>query len=141
MLQRNGRSRRSAWRRAPPSQKAVRTTPPATTRRMHKSGATEAREPRQEAAPPRACALALEFFAIRSLHRRVVERQLGINPLEIGVLGLQLLDPSKLGGLQASLLALPLVVGRRTDADLATDVFDQYAGVGLLERRDDLRLG
>ncbi len=75
------------------------------------------------------------------LHGRIVERQFGVHPLELGVLGSKLLDPPQLRSLQASVLALPLIVRRCADTDLATDVLDGHAGVGLLERRDDLRLG
>src|SRR5690606_35937529 len=46
-----------------------------------------------------------------------------------------------LGGLQAAVLRLPLVVGRNADAGLPADVLDRHAGVGLLEDRDDLGLG
>src|SRR5690606_9845153 len=71
----------------------------------------------------------------------VVERQLGVHPLEPGVLRFQVLDTPQLGGLQAAVLRLPLVVGRNADAGLPADVLDRHAGVGLLEDRDDLGLG
>src|SRR5690606_2719477 len=69
------------------------------------------------------------------------ERQLGVHPLEPGVLRFQVLDTPQLGGLQAAVLRLPLVVGRNADAGLPADVLDRHAGVGLLEDRDDLGLG
>ena len=127
--------------RVPSNPKAVRTRPLATGRRMHTTGATAARGPRRGTAQPRACAPALEFFSDQILHFRVVERQLGIYPLELGVFGLELLDPSQLGRLQAAVLALPLVVRRCANADLTAKIFDGHACVALFERRDDLRLG
>src|SRR5690606_36112273 len=65
----------------------------------------------------------------------------GVHPLEPGVLRFQVLDTPQLGGLQAAVLRLPLVVGRNADAGLPADVLDRHAGVGLLEDRDDLGLG
>src|SRR5690606_33339321 len=80
-------------------------------------------------------------FCDQILHRGVVERPLGVHPLEPGVLRFQVLDTPQLGGLQAAVLRLPLVVGRNADAGLPADVLDRHAGVGLLEDRDDLGLG
>src|SRR5690606_10054377 len=68
-------------------------------------------------------------------------RQLRVHPLEPGVLGFQILDPTQLRGLQAAVLRLPLVVRRHADAGLPADVLDRHSSVGLLEDRDDLGLG
>lgn len=65
-----------------------------------------------------------KVFCDQILHGRVVERELGVHPLELLILRLELSDPPQLGGLQTSVLALPLVVRRRADADLAADVVD-----------------
>src|SRR5690606_16295299 len=132
---------RRSRHRAPSHAAAVDTSPHATTRRNHRTGSGAARAPRPGTARPRASAPALQFFCDQVLHRRVVERQLGVHPLEPGVLGFQVLDPPQLRGLQAPVLRFPLVVGRHADAGLPADVLDRHAGVGLLEDRDDLGLG
>src|SRR5690606_8959570 len=113
----------------------------ATTQRNHRTGSGAACAPRPGTARPRASAPSLQFFCDQILHRGVVERQLGVHPLEPGVLRFQVLDTPQLGGLQAAVLRLPLVVGRNPDAGLPADVLDRHAGVGLLEDRDDLGLG
>lgn len=100
-----------------------------------------ARGPRQENRTASRLRAGTRVFCDQIPHRCIVERQLGIHPLELGVLGLKFLDPPKLGCFQAAVLALPLVISRHADADLATGVFDWHACIGLLERRDDLCLG
>src|SRR5690606_8194770 len=81
------------------------------------------------------------FFCDQVLHRGVVEGQLGVHPLELGVLGLELLHASQFGRLHAAVLRLPLVIGRRADPRLPAQVFDRHPGVALLEHGNDLGLG
>src|SRR5512138_2052898 len=104
------------------------------------TGAAAVRAPRRGSAPPRASAPALQFFCDQVLHRRVVQRQLGVHALEAAVLGLQLLDPLQVRGVHAAVFRLPLVVRRRANAGLPAQVLDRHPGITLLEDRDDLGL-
>src|SRR5690606_16028014 len=132
---------RSPRHRGPSGPAAAGTRPPATSPRTRRTGAGAARVPRPGTAPPRASAPALQFFCDQVLHRRVVQRQLRVHPLELAVLRFQLLDPLQVRRLHAPVFGLPLVVGRHADAGLAADVLDRHPGIGLLEDRDDLGLG
>src|SRR5690606_7059595 len=132
---------RSARHHGPSSPVAAGTRPPATSPRTRRTGAGALRAPRPGTAPPRASAPALQFFCNQVLHRRVVQRQLRVHPLELAVLRFQFLDPPQVRRLHAAVLGLPLVVGRHADAGLAADVLDRHPGIGLLEDRDDLGLG
>src|SRR5690606_36845641 len=93
----------------PSSPAAAGTTPPGIARPCHRTGATAAGAPPGGSAPPRASAPALQFFCDQVLHRGVVEGQLGVHPLELGVLGLELLHAPQLRRLHAAVLRLPLV--------------------------------
>src|SRR5690606_29325427 len=126
--------------RAPSSPAAGHTRPSATDPRNRMTGAGAARVPRRGSARPRASAPALQFFCDQVLHRRVVQRQLGVHALEAAVLGLQLLDPLQVRGVHAAVLRLPLVVRRRADPGLPAQVLDRNPGITLLEDRDDLGL-
>lgn len=83
---------------------------------------------------------ALQFFCDQILHRRVLERQIGIHPLQPGVLGLELLDSFEVRGFHPAVLRLPLVVRRLRDPVLAAQLADAHPGVRRLQDRDDLRL-
>src|SRR5690606_34844083 len=126
--------------RAPSSPAAGHTRPSATDPRNRMTGAGAARVPRRGSARPRASAPALQFFCDQVLHRRVVQRQLGVHALEAAVLGLQFLDPLQVRGVHAAVLRLPLVVRRRADPGLPAQVLDRNPGITLLEDRDDLGL-
>ena len=54
---------------------------------------------------------------------------------------LQLFQPLHIGGFQAPLLRLPLVVRRGADAVVLADLVDGATGVGLFQDRHDLRFG
>src|SRR5690606_30479609 len=124
----------------PSSPAAAHTRPSGTTPRNRKTGAGGGHEPRRGTAPPRASAPALQFFCDQVLHRRVVQRQLRIHPLELGVLRFQVLDPSQVRRLHPAVLRLPLVVRRRTDPRLPAEILHRNPGITLLEDRDDLSL-
>jgi hypothetical protein len=62
---------------------------------------------------------ALEFFCDEILHRRILERQVGIHALELGVFGLQLANPFQIRCFHAAILRLPLGVRGIRDAVLA----------------------
>jgi hypothetical protein len=53
----------------------------------------------------------------------------------------EFLQPLHIGGLQAAVLGLPLVVGRGADAILPPDLIDRAARIGLFENGHDLRFG
>ena len=76
----------------------------ATDRCTRRTGSGAARAPQPGTARPRASAPALQFFCDQVLHRRVVQRQLGIHPLEPGILGLELLDPLQVRCLHPAVL-------------------------------------
>src|SRR5690606_14054905 len=114
--------------------------PSRTAPRNRKTGAVGGHQPRRGTAPPRASAPALQFFCDQVLHRRVVQRQLRIRPLELGVLRFQVLDPSQVRRLHPAVLRLPLVVRRRTDPRLPAEILHRNPGITLLEDRDDLSL-
>jgi hypothetical protein len=90
--------------------------------------------------PPGVARAASGLFVAQVLQRRVLQRQFGEHSLELGVLRLQLLDPLKLRGIESTVLGLPLLVGRRTDAVLPTYLGNRPPGLRFLQDRDDLRL-
>ncbi len=61
--------------------------------------------------------------------RRALEREVGIHALELRILGLQLLQPFKLGDTDDTVLRLPVVVRRLADAMLANELRHRNAGV------------
>src|SRR5690606_31055416 len=128
-------------RRAPSSPAAAGTRLLWKAPRTHRTGAAAVHAPQPGTAPPRASAPVLQFFCDQVLHRGVVERQLRVHPLELGVLGLELPNPLEVGRLHAAVLRLPLVVRGDADAGLPAQILDRDAGVSLLEDRDDLGLG
>jgi hypothetical protein len=71
------------------------------------------------------------------LERFVVQRQLRVHLLEPGVLGLELLQAPQLRHIEPPVLRLPLVVSRRTDAVLASNLGHLHAGIGFSKDRDD----
>ena len=71
----------------------------------------------------------------------VLHRKIGIHPLELGVFGFEFPDALELGDAQATVSALPVVVGRLAYAVLAAYFGDLQASIGFLEDRHDLALG
>src|SRR5690606_23385578 len=65
----------------------------------------------------------LELFLDQVLERVVPMRELGIHPLVLAELPLELLQPLQLRRLQPAVLRLPAVVGRRADPVLPPDLF------------------
>ena len=53
----------------------------------------------------------------------------------------ELLQPFDIGGVQATVFGLPLVVRRRADAVVPPELIDGAARIGLFQDTDDLRLG
>src|SRR5258705_7908277 len=75
------------------------------------------------------------------LDRRVLERELGIHPLQLRVLGLQLPQPLQLVDRGARVLRPPMEVGRLADIVLPEDLDDRDPRLPLLQDADDLALG
>src|SRR5579863_6821602 len=73
-------------------------------------------------AKPRAWRRASEFFCHKVLQRRVVEHRVSQQPLQLGVLVLELLEPLGLGYIHAAELCFPGVERRRADPVLAADL-------------------
>jgi hypothetical protein len=75
------------------------------------------------------------------LEHLLVQGQLGDQALEPGVLGLQVLEPLGLVGLQAAVLVPPAVEGLLADAEALADLGDGQAlgqvGLGLAQLGDD----
>ncbi len=74
------------------------------------------------------------------LERMVLHRQVGVHPLELGVLCLQLSDAPQFGDLKSAVLALPTVVGRLADGVFAAHFGHFEACLYLLQDRHDLTL-
>src|SRR5262249_27575494 len=74
------------------------------------------------------------------LDRHVLQRELGIHPLQLRVLTLELLDALELGDRGARILRAPQEVGRSADAVAAQQVRHRDPRLTLLQDRDDLLL-
>jgi len=91
-----------------------------------------------DGAPPRGARRASPLSAQHVLQHRLVQRQVGDQPLELGVLFLQLLQSPDLDDAHPGELLLPPVEGRLGDAELAADLLDCRAALGLSQREGDL---
>ena len=65
-------------------------------------------QPEVQAPPCAACA--------EVLHRRILERQVGLHPFQAAALVFHFLQPFHVGGLQPTIRGCPLVVRRGADA-------------------------
>src|SRR6202008_2973181 len=72
------------------------------------------------------------------LQRVMRERQLRVHLLKLRILALELLQPPQLRGVETAVLRLPVVKRRFADAELANELRDLHAGLGLPQHRDDL---
>ncbi len=82
--------------------------------------------------PARASGQASKLSPNGVLQHLFVQRQVGDDPLQLGVLVLELLQPPHLGRQQAVVLSLPIEVGRLADPGLAADIRHRYAVGALL---------
>ena len=81
---------------------------------------------------------ASELFCQKILQRSLVQHRIGQQPLELGVLALQLLEPPGIGDLQPAILRLP-VVDRRLRHSVSTgQVSGLRTRLSLLQHSDDL---
>jgi hypothetical protein len=72
------------------------------------------------------------------LEHHLIERQIGEEALQLGILVPQPLQFASLTGRHGAVDLLPAVVGLLRDPDLAIDVADRDAALGLLQDRGDL---
>jgi hypothetical protein len=84
---------------------------------------------------------ASELFFDQVLQRRIFERHIGVEPFELAVFQLQLLEALYVRGLQPAVFRFPFVVRCRTDPVLPPELVDGSPGIGFFEDRYDLRLG
>lgn len=82
----------------------------------------------------------LPFYPGYALGRMQVQVCLGQQMLELGVLRLQLAQPSRLRHVHAAELGASLVERGIREAALAADLRHRHAGLGLSEEPDDLFL-
>src|SRR5690606_16604899 len=88
--------------------------------------------------PPRAWPTASGFSVQNILDRRILQGQIRVHALELGVLGLELAQPLQLGHLYARVLALPLVVRGAANAVLAAQFGNRHTGLAFLQHRNNL---
>src|SRR5215813_7085799 len=74
------------------------------------------------------------------LDGRILKRKLGVHPLQLGVLGLELLQPLQLGDRGPGVLRPPLKVRRLADVVLAEDLSDRHPRLALLQDLNNLAL-
>jgi len=72
---------------------------------------------------------------------RILQREIGIHPLEATIFVFRLPQPLQVGGLQPAVLGLSLVVGGGADPVVSPDLVDGAAGIGLLEDGHNLGFG
>jgi hypothetical protein len=77
---------------------------------------------------------------VSTLDGGVLQGQLGMHPLQLGVLLFQLLQSAEFRHRGAAVFRLPVVEGRPADPVLPEQLGDRHAGLGLLQGRHDLRL-
>lgn len=71
----------------------------------------------------------------------LVEREIGHQPFQPTVLFFELLETAQITHPQVVVLLLPWIEGLLGDSELATEVADRGAGLGLPEGIDDLLFG
>src|SRR3546814_9345458 len=82
------------------------------------------------AGPPRDCVAGLAFYPEADLQSLDVQVCLVQQPLEPGVLGLQLLQPLGVFGVHAAILGPPAVETGRAEPVLPRPLGDRHAGLG-----------
>src|SRR5262249_27610158 len=107
------------------------STPPATASRPGTPGAPGARAPAPAWPGLLVSQTASPLSAQNVLDRGVFQGQLGVHPLEPGVLGFELLQALQLIDRGAGVLRAPLEVRRLADAVLPQDLCDRHAGLAL----------
>ena len=75
---------------------------------------------------------------VRTLQLCLVERQVGDQPLQLGILLLDLFQPPDLDHAHPGELLLPSVERELGDTELAADLLDRCAGLGLPQSKGDL---
>ena len=75
------------------------------------------------------------------LQHRLVQAQISDQLLQPGVLGFELLEPPQLAYAQTAILLLPVVKRGLRDAELAADLLDPGARLGLAQRKGNLLFG
>ena len=71
---------------------------------------------------------------------RVLECQIRVHPLQLGVLGLELPQPCHIGDTGPTVFAAPLEKGGSTDAVRPQEVVDGHAGLGVFQDVNNLGL-
>ena len=74
--------------------------------------------------PRRASRTALQLSVDQILERAIFGREIGVEPFQSGVLGVELLQTLQLRGAEAAVPRLPRVLGRGTDLRLAQELRD-----------------
>ena len=88
------------------------------------------------------CDLAvLEFFFDQVPQAVVLETQIRVHPLELGVLGLEFFHPLQVRGVHAPIFGFPARKGGWTDPVLTADVLDLNPGISFVQDRYNLSLG
>jgi len=126
-----------AW----PNPPVVDSTSPSSCRLPGTPAELAARSPSPDGWRPPVVRRALELFCDHILERRILQQEIGLQPLEPVVFILQFLQPIHVRGLQATVLGFPLIVGSGADPVVPPDFVDGATGVGLLQDRHDLDLG
>jgi len=82
----------------------------------------------------------LPLCAKDALEGMDVKVDLGQQPLELAVLQLQLKleQPLGIACVHAAVLGSPFLKRRITEAEFAPDLLDRHAGLGLLQKKNDL---
>jgi hypothetical protein len=115
--------------------------PPARRTRPGRHAARTARAPPLGLRSPAASRAALQLATEDILDCRILEGQLGVHPLEFGVLRLQLPEALQLGDRRTPVLRLPGEESRPADAMLADHLRDRHPALDLLQGGHNLGLG
>ena len=86
-------------------------------------------------------AMGLPMFFQQFLHRRHVQNLICHDPLELGVLGLELPQPLGVRCFHPAELLPPRIERRRADPVAPADVVDLRSGLAFLQDADDLSFG
>ena len=83
--------------------------------------------------------MASELFFDQVFQCGVLQRQISIHPLELGVFLFHFAQSLQFIRAHTAILALPVVEAGFADAVLAANFFDRQARIDLVQYRDDLR--
>jgi hypothetical protein len=91
-----------------------------------------------DGAQPPGVQQAVARFCDAIFQRGILQRELGVQPLEPSVRVFEVLQPLHVGCFPAAVCGFPLIVGSRANAVVPPDFVDRATGIGFFQDANDL---